>query len=71
MAIFAKHAIEVGHRFTKVGSFRSAVWRVARIIQREPEVPHVNLEREGNARDSITVSMQALADATLFRRVTD
>lgn len=68
MAMFSKTEVTVGDRFTKVGRFRMLpVWKVAR-IRRESVPAHAHLEQEGT-RETITVSLPALADSTLFRRV--
>ncbi len=66
--MFSKPEVAVGDRFTKVGSFRMPVWKVARIY-RQSEPPHAHLEKEGAERDSITVSIPALNDSSLFRKV--
>lgn len=69
MALFSKVDVTVGDRFTKVGQFRMLpIWKVAR-IRDESQPAHVHLEREGT-RETITVSLPALADTSLFRRVT-
>jgi hypothetical protein len=67
--MFAKTEVAIGDRFTKVGSFRMPVWTVAKIYQYPSEPPHASLTREGALRDSITVSVPALIDSSLFRRV--
>ena len=67
--MFAKSDVAVGDRFTKIGNFRMPVWKVARIYHHESELPHANLEKEGSERDSITISIPALTDISLFRRV--
>lgn len=66
--MFSKPEIAVGDRFIKVGNFRMPVWKVARITN-ESQPPHAHLEKEGAERDAITVSIPALADSSLFRRV--
>ena len=65
--MFSKPEIAVGDRFIKVGNFRMPVWKVARISETQP--PHAYLEKEGAEHDAITVSIPALADNSLFRRV--
>ena len=65
--MFSKPDVSVGDRFTKVGSFRMPVWKVASISRDAP--PHAHLEKEGYQGDWITVSIPALTDSTLFRRV--
>ncbi len=67
--MFEKSEVNVGDRFTKVGNFSMPTWVVAHISRRDPTLPHAQLEKEGMARDMITVSLPALADTTLYRRV--
>ena len=67
--MFLKPEVAVGDRFTKVGRFRMPVWKVARIYRYPSDLPHAHLEKEGTTCDSITVSIPALTDGTLFRRV--
>jgi len=67
--MFSKSSVVVGDRFIKVGIFQMPVWKVSR-IDNDPHKPaHAKLEKEGAERDSITVSIPALTDSTLFRRV--
>ncbi len=66
--MFSKPSVRVGDRFTKVGQYQTAIWVVSRIFQLPSEPPHAHLEKEGDAHDSITVSIPALADPRLFRR---
>lgn len=66
--MFSKPEVVVGDRFTKVGSFRMPVWKVARISS-QAQQPHAQLEKEGAVHDSITVSIPALTDPALFRKV--
>jgi hypothetical protein len=69
MTMFSKPEVAIGDRFTKVGNFRMLpVWQVAR-IRHESQPPHAHLQMEGSAHDTITVSIPALVDNTLFRRV--
>jgi hypothetical protein len=67
--MFSKPDVAVGDRFTKVGTYRMPVWKVAKIYQRDSDPPHAHLEKEGFFGDSITISVPALTDSTLFRRV--
>ena len=66
--MFSKPQVTVGDRFTKVGNFHMPIWKVARIYGQSQPL-HVHLEKEGAAHDSITVSIPALTDTSLFRRV--
>lgn len=67
--MFDKIEVNVGDRFTKVGNFTMPAWVVAHISLRDLTPPHALLEREGMAQDRITVSLPALADTTLYRRL--
>ncbi len=67
--MFEKSEVNIGDRFTKVGNFSMPTWVVAHISTRELAPPHAQLEKEGMARDRITVSLPALADTTLYKRV--
>jgi hypothetical protein len=67
--MFSKPEVAVGDRFTKVSSYRMPVWKVARIYRHHSDLPHAHLMKEGAEKDSITVSIPALTDQTLFRRI--
>ena len=67
--MFSKPEVAIGDRFVKVGNFRMPVWKVTRFYRADQKPPHVSLEKEGAERDSITVSIPALTDSSLFRRV--
>ena len=63
-----KAPINVGDRFVKIGAFQSSVWVVSRIFQLPAEPPHAHLSKEGDERDSITISVPTLSDPHFFRR---
>lgn len=63
-----KPPIKVGDRFKKNGAFQSNVWIVARIFQLPSEPPHAFLAKEGDQRESLTISLPTLADPHFFRR---
>lgn len=65
----SKTEVAIGDRFTKVSGYRMPVWKVARISRRNREPPHAHLEKEGAGGDCMTISVPALTDETLFRRV--
>lgn len=67
--MFSKPGVAIGDRFTKVGNFSMPIWKVSRIYRHDSVLPHAHLEKEGAERDSITVSIPALTDNNLFRRV--
>ena len=60
--------IAIGDRFMKTGTFHMPVWRVAS-IQTTYTPPHAHLLKEGNEVDTLTISIPALNDETLFRRL--
>ncbi len=66
--MFSKPEVRVGDRFTKVGTYQTRPWVVARLFQHPAEPPHAQLEREGD-NNCITVSVSALTDPSLFKRV--
>lgn len=67
--VFQKPAVQLGDRFIKVGKNKSATWVVEMIFQLPSEPPHARLGKEGDEHDTITVSLPALADPRLFKRV--
>ncbi|MGE5505674.1 MAG: hypothetical protein ACM31L_14735 [Actinomycetota bacterium] len=66
--VLKKPSIKVGDRFVKIGTFQTAVWVVLRIFQIPSEPPHARLAREGDERESITVSLPTLGDNHYFKR---
>jgi hypothetical protein len=66
--VLRKPSIKVGDRFVKIGVFQSAVWIVARIFQIPSEPPHASLAKEGDGRESITISLPTLANTNYFKR---
>jgi hypothetical protein len=66
--VLRKPSIEVGDRFVKLGTFQSVIWTVSRIFQLPAEPPHANLKKEGNSKESLTISLPTLADPRYFRR---
>lgn len=67
--MFSKPEVAVGDRFIKVGNFRMPVWKVAYIYHHHSDLPHAHLKKEGSETDSITVSVPALNDGNLYRKV--
>jgi hypothetical protein len=66
--VLKKPSIKVGDRFVKIGSFQTAIWVVLRIFQIPSEPPHARLAKEGDERESITVSLPTLGDTHYFKR---
>jgi hypothetical protein len=67
--VFAKPSVQVGDRFIKVGQYQTAVWVVNKIFRLPSEPAHAHLGKEGDAYDSITVSLPALLDQRFFKRL--
>lgn len=67
-AVARKPQIQVGDRFVKTGNHLSAVWVVSKIFQIQAEPAHANLVKEGNDRETLTISLPTLADAHYFKR---
>jgi hypothetical protein len=67
--MFSKADVSVGDRFIKVGSYQMPAWTVARISCANVNLPHAQLEKEGATSDRITVSLPALGDSTLYRKL--
>lgn len=63
-----KPPIKVGDRFVKIGTYQTAVWVVSKIYQLPAAPPHVNLEKEGRAKESLTISLPTLDDPHYFKR---
>lgn len=63
-----KPSIQVGDRFVKTGNIQSAVWVVSKIFQITAEPPHAYMMKEGNGRETLTISLLTLADSHYFRR---
>ena len=61
-------SIKVGDRFVKIGIFQPSVWVVERVREIPSEPPHAFLAREGDLRESITISLPTLGDPQYFRR---
>ena len=63
-----KPPIKVGDRFVKIGAFQTAVWVVSKIIQLPAEPPHAYLSKEGDGKESLTISLPTLGDSHYFKR---
>ena len=63
-----KPPINVGDRFVKLGAFQSAVWVVAKIFQIPSEPPHAHLSKEGDGKDTLTISLPTLSDPHYYKR---
>jgi hypothetical protein len=66
--VLRKPSIKVGDRFIKIGTFQSAIWVVGQIFQIPSEPLHARLSKEGEARESITISVPTLANPNYFKR---
>ncbi|MBF0372630.1 MAG: hypothetical protein HQL38_06370 [Alphaproteobacteria bacterium] len=63
-----KANVDVGDRFRKVGQFQPPIWVVTRLFTFAAEPPHARLEKEDDPSQTMTVSLPALQDSSLFRR---
>ncbi len=63
-----KIAIQIGDRFVKTGNNQSTVWIVSKIFEFPAEPTHANLIKEGNDRETLTISLPTLADTRYFKR---
>ena len=61
-------AIEVGDRYVKVDA-PNIIWIVSHPLDVADPVPHVRLVQEGSANRKITLSVSALQDAKMHRKV--
>ncbi len=63
-----KIKIQVGDRFTTVGSYPT-IWAVEREIHGPTVTPHYQLSQEGQASRIKTLSESVLLDATQYRKL--
>lgn len=63
-----KPPIKVGDRFVKLGAFQASVWIVARIFNIPSEPAHANLAKEGDGKETLTISLPTLGDPHYFKR---
>jgi hypothetical protein len=66
--VATKYSINVGDRFAKVDG-TTMVWVVTRLLDVLDPIPHVQLLREGPVNRHITVSVTALSDKSLYRKL--
>lgn len=60
--------IKLGDCFVKVDA-PTIIWEVTRVLTMTDPIPHVQLHQKGKSSRQITLSIGALADKKLFRRV--
>lgn len=63
-----KRGVEVGDRFAKVDAM-NMVWVVTQVLNVSDPTSHVQLLREGPIRRQITLSVTALSDKSLYRKL--
>jgi hypothetical protein len=68
ISVMRKTPIQVGDRFVKTGASQAGVWVVSRIFQIPAEPQHANLTKEGNGRETLTISLPTLGDPHYFKR---
>jgi hypothetical protein len=60
--------IEPGDRYIKVDA-PNIIWVVSHTVDVADPVPHVRLVQEGSANRKITLSISALQDKSIYKRV--
>ena len=60
--------VKLNDRYVKVG-VPQIVWIVNRILDLTDSVPHVGLLQEGKSNRQITLSIPALLDTTIYKRI--
>ncbi len=63
-----KSAVNVDDRYIKVG-VPSIVWVVRRFLNVADPVPHVLLVQEGTSSRQITLSIPALQDTSIYKKI--
>lgn len=66
--VASKAAVNLHDRYIKVG-VPYIVWVVSRLLNVTDGDPHVLLVREGRANRQITLSVSALGDTSLYKRI--
>lgn len=60
--------INLKDKFVKVG-VPQIIWEVSRILDLTDSVPHVSLVQEGKSNRKITLSIPALLDETIYKKI--
>ena len=60
--------VNINDRYVKIGA-PQIVWIVTRILDLTDAVPHVALVQEGKPNRQITLSIPALFDPTIYRKI--
>ncbi len=61
-------SIKVGDKFIKP-EVPNMVWVVIRLMEIPGMLPHAELKVQGHLRGSMTLSLEALTDQNLYRRI--
>jgi hypothetical protein len=60
--------VKTDDRYIKVG-VPQIIWVVTRVLELTDSVPHVSLIQEGKANRQITLSIPALLDTTIYKKI--
>jgi hypothetical protein len=60
--------VEINDQFVKVG-VPHIIWIVSRILDLADAIPHVSLVQEGKPTRQITLSVLALLDSTIYKKI--
>ncbi len=63
-----KSEVNIKDKFVKVG-VPHIIWIVSRILDLTDSVPHVALVQEGKPNRQITLSIPALLDETIYKKI--
>ena len=63
-----KSNIEPGDRYIKVDA-PNIIWVVGKLLNVADPVPHVRLVQEGTTNRKITLSISALQDTSLYKKI--
>ena len=63
-----KLAVQTGDRYAKVDA-PNIIWIVSKSLNIDDSVPHVILVQEGATNRKITLSISALEDASIYKKI--
>ncbi len=63
-----KSAAKLNDRYIKLDA-PNIVWVVSRILNVADPVPHVSLDQEGMPNRKITLSIHALGDSSIYKKI--
>ena len=65
-----KLAVQTGDRYAKVDA-PNIIWIVSKSLNIDDSVPHVHLVQEGATNRKITLSISALEDTSIYKKIED